>query len=206
MTHLKPAEEPLRAKRLPPDERREQILSAARTLFSERPFTSVSTADVAEAAGVARSLVHHYFGGIRELFFAVVATGGLALADVRSAGPELPLDERLPYNVAAGLDVVGENRETWLAVLGHGPGLDDPDLNALVQAGIERNLERTLAVNADVIRDTPMTRFALRCFNAFALEATRSWLRGERTREETERLLVTAFRHVLLETIPALED
>jgi AcrR family transcriptional regulator len=206
VARAKPAEEPLRGRRLSPDERREQILTAARRLFSERPFTSVSTADVAKAAGVARSLVHHYFGGIRELYFEVIAAGGLALADVRSAGPELPLDERLPYNVAAGLDVVAENRETWLAVLGHGPGLDDPDLNALVQAGIERNLERTLEINVDVIRDTPMTRFALRCFNAFALEATRAWLRGERTREETERLLVTALRHVLLETIPALED
>lgn len=207
MTVNKPAaEDPPRGRRLHPDERREQILAAARTLFSERPFTSVSTADVAEAAGVARSLVHHYFGGIRELFFAVVAQGGLALADVRSAGPELPIAERLPFNVTAGLDVIAENRETWLAVMGHGSGIDDPDLNALVRAAIERNLERTLAVNSDVIRDTPMARFALRCFNAFITEATREWLRGERTREETERLLITCFRQLLLETIPALED
>ena len=80
----KPAAEiPPRGRRLTPDARREQILVAARKLFSERPFTSVTTADVAEAAGVARSLVHHYFGGIRELFLAVVAQGGAALVDVR---------------------------------------------------------------------------------------------------------------------------
>ena len=194
-----------RARRLSPDARREQILAAARTLFSERPYTRVSTADVAEAAGVARSLVHHYFGGIRDLFLAVIAQSGAALADVRSAGPELPLEERLPYNVAAGLDVIAKNRETWLAVVGSFSGIDDPVVRELVVAATERNVERTLAVNSDVIRDTPTTRFALRCFNAFVVEATRGWLSGERTREKTEALLVTSFRNLLLNTIPALE-
>ena len=102
MAHSQPADIPPRGRRLTPDARREQILVAARRLFSERPFTSVTTAEVAEAAGVARSLVHHYFGGIRELFMAVIAQGGAALVNVRSAGPELPLEQRLAHNVAAG--------------------------------------------------------------------------------------------------------
>jgi hypothetical protein len=56
-----------------------------------------------------------------------------------------------------------------------------------------------------VISDTPTTRHALRCFVAFATEATRQWVAGEHTREETEALLVMAFRNLLLSTIPALE-
>lgn len=198
-------EDPPRGRRLDPDIRRQQILVAARGLFSERPFTSVSTADVARAAGVARSLVHHYFGGIRELFMAVIAQGGAALVDVRRAGPEVPLDERLARNVAAGLDVVDRNRETWLAVVVHGGALADEGIRSLVAAATERNIDRTLAVNSDVVEDTPNSRFALRCFNAFATAATREWIAGERTREETESLLVTAFRDMLLHTIPALD-
>lgn len=194
-----------RGRRLSPGARRDQILAAARTLFAERPFTSVTTADVAEAAGVARSLVHHYFGGIRDVFLAVVAQGGAALADVRSAGPETPLDERMRHNVVAGLDVVGANRETWLAVAGHGEVLADPDVRGLVQMASERNVQRTLEVMSDVIDDTPSARFALRCFNAFATEATRAWLTGERTRQETEALLVATLRSLLLDAIPALE-
>jgi AcrR family transcriptional regulator len=195
-----------RRRRLNPDTRRQEILLAARKLFSERPYTSVSTADVADAAGVARSLVHHYFGGIRELFLAVVADGAGALADLRRAGPETPLDERLAANVKAGLDVVAENRETWLAIVVYGASIDDPGIRQLITAGIEQNLERTLAANSDVLDDTPTTRSALRCFNAFIVEATRQWLTGECTREEIESLLVTAFRTVILETIPALES
>src|SRR5690348_10819125 len=70
-----------RGRRLSPEARRQHIIEAARGVFSEHPYSAVSTAEVAEAAGVARSLVHHYFGGIRGLFLAVIAQGGAALAD-----------------------------------------------------------------------------------------------------------------------------
>ena len=175
-----------------------------RLLFSERPYTSVTTADVADAAGVARSLVHHYFGGIRGVFLAVVAEGGAALSDVRTAGPETPFAERIAHNIAAGLDVVAANRETWLAVAGHGSVLADPDIRALVDAATERSIQRTLELNPDVVDDTPAARHALRCHNAFSRAATRAWLKGEATRAETEALLVAASRDLLLHTIPSL--
>jgi AcrR family transcriptional regulator len=193
-------------RRLQPEVRREEILLAARRLFSERPYTSVSTADVAEAAGVARSLVHHYFGGIRELMLAVIAHGGAALVDMRTAGSDVPLDERLPHNAAATLDVISENRELWLALAVYGASVDDPDMRALIKVANEQFVERTLAINSDVISDTPTTRFALRCYNALATEATRAWLMGEQTREDTEKFLVTTFRHMLLGTIPELDE
>jgi AcrR family transcriptional regulator len=194
-----------RRRRLPPDARREQILDAARGLFAQRPFSDVTTAEVAAAAGVARSLVHHYFGGIRPLFLTVAAQGGEALADARTAGPETPLPERLARNVAAGLDVVAENRETWMAVIGHAGAPADPQIAALVAATTEGSIERTLLVNRDVLADTPTTRLALRCFHAFTTEAIRTWLAGEATREETEALLVTALGDLLRHTVPALE-
>src|SRR3954451_19899145 len=120
MPHMAPTQPATRGRRLTPEARRQGILDAARVLFSERAPGTVSTADVAEAAGVARSLVHHYFGGIDEVFIAVVARSGAALADVRTAGPETPFAQRIAHNVTAGLDVVAENRETWLAVVNHG--------------------------------------------------------------------------------------
>ena len=201
-----PATDPPRGRRLAPEERKQQILDAARTLFAERAYTTVSTADVAERAGVARSLVHHYFGGIRELLLAIIMDGAAALVEVRRAGPETPLEERLARNVAAGLDVIAANRETWLAVVVYGGSVDDPDIRALLSAGFEQNVARMLAVNSDVIGDTPTSRRALRAFNAFATEATRAWLMGECEREDTEKLLATTFRHLLLETIPELDQ
>src|SRR4051794_5196104 len=171
-----------RRRRLAPDARRRAIVHAARGLFAERPYGEVTTADIAEAAGVARSLVHHYFGGIREVFLGVIAEGGAALSDVRTAGPETPFDERVAHNVAAALDVVGANRATWLAGAGHGAQLAAPRLQERVEATIERNIQRTLEVNSDMIDDPPAARLALRCHNAFSTAATRAWLTGAATR------------------------
>lgn len=203
---MAPNEPATRGRRLSPELRREAILDAARALFAERDPGAVSTADVAEAAGVARSLVHHYFGGIDEVFLAVVADRAAALADVRTAGPETPFDERIAHNVAAGLDVVAANRETWLAVVDHGRAATDERIRALVAFSVEHNVERMLAANADLIKDTPAVRNALRAFSAFATEATRAWVGGRVTREETEALLTGAFRALVLHALPELGE
>src|SRR5258708_39592972 len=68
-----PARAP-RWQRLDHDERRRQILQCARRLFSERPYASVSTTELAREAGVARGLLHHYFGAKRDLYLEVVRT------------------------------------------------------------------------------------------------------------------------------------
>src|SRR5579884_1053591 len=63
-----------RWQRLGQDVRRRQILECARRLFSERPYASVSTTEIAREAGVARGLLHHYFGSKRDLYLEVVRT------------------------------------------------------------------------------------------------------------------------------------
>ena len=59
-------------RRLDPDERRAQILGRAIEMFGERPYAAVSTAELAQRAGVARGLINHYFGNKRDLYLAVV--------------------------------------------------------------------------------------------------------------------------------------
>lgn len=201
-----PAPKPEPGRRLAPGDRRQEIVDAARRLFAMRPYRSVSTAEVAEEAGVARSLVHHYFGGIRGVFLAVAADGAAALDAARTAGPELPFDERTAHNVAAHLDVIDDHRETWMAIVGQPVDAGDADIAALVMAARERAVDITLNANRDLVRDTPQARFALRCFTDFTIAATRAWLLGERTREETEALLLATGRTLLSTVIPALSE
>ncbi|HET6509148.1 MAG TPA: TetR/AcrR family transcriptional regulator [Baekduia sp.] len=201
-----PAPKPEPGRRLAPDDRRQEIVDAARRLFSMRPYRSVSTTEIAAEAGVARSLVHHYFGGIRGVFLAVAAEGALALEQARTAGPELSFEERTAHNVAAHLDVIAEHRETWMALVGQPIDPADADIAALVLAARERAVEITLNANRDLVRDTPRARFALRCFSDFTIAATRAWLLGEQTREETEALLLTTGRMLLSTVIPTLSD
>lgn len=181
-------------------------MDAARRLFSEKPVSQVSTGDVAEAAGVARTLVHHYFGGIRPLYLAVIGQSAASLANVRTEVPPTPIDERLAHNVPASLDVVGENRETWFAVMGHRHSSGDPQVDKLLLNSAEFMVQRSLTVHNDVISNTPSAQAALRAIQEFSAEITRRWLDGEITRSQCEALLISTWRHVLLEAIPAAEQ
>ncbi|GAB2621047.1 TetR/AcrR family transcriptional regulator [Streptomyces capparidis] len=60
-------------RRLPVEQRREQLLAAALDLFGRRAPDEVSLEDVAAAAGVSRPLVYRYFpGGKRQLYEAAM--------------------------------------------------------------------------------------------------------------------------------------
>ena len=58
--------------RLDPGQRRELILDAANALFAERAYDEVSVEDIASSAGVTRGLVHHYFGGRKQVYIALL--------------------------------------------------------------------------------------------------------------------------------------
>ncbi|MCR9277045.1 MAG: TetR/AcrR family transcriptional regulator [Pseudomonadaceae bacterium] len=54
-----------------PEEKRELLLSAARSLFSAQGFKETSTAQIAERAGVSEGVLFHHFGSKRNLFDCV---------------------------------------------------------------------------------------------------------------------------------------
>lgn len=55
-----------------PDDRRQDILTAARTLFSRQGVGKTTLADIATAAGITRGLIYHYFTDKDELVEAVL--------------------------------------------------------------------------------------------------------------------------------------
>jgi AcrR family transcriptional regulator len=188
-------------RRLPPDARRRQIVNAARQLLSERGDTSISTADVAAAAGVTRALVHHYFHGIAELLDAV--TGDLAAtlaAASLGAGTDIPAQQRIPGNIAALLDMMEANRGVWLAAIAARttPDGTSPGPDPLRQAA----LELILANNSDLIADTPWARLCLTGYVAYAETIARQWLAGHASRHDTQRALASTLLHLLTDTIP----
>ena len=81
-----------RFSRLDPGQRRDQILDAANALFAERGYDEVSVEDIASSAGVARGLVHHYFGGRKEVYIALLERLGTLREEQPAAasGPQRP--------------------------------------------------------------------------------------------------------------------
>ena len=54
------------------DERRQQIVDAARQLYEEQGLSATTVKDISERCGVARSLFYHYFRNKQEVTSAVI--------------------------------------------------------------------------------------------------------------------------------------
>jgi|GEM_PF-5022497 len=139
-----------------------------------------------------------------ELGMGKLMDAARGFTNVREAGVDVPFARRTAVNVDAMLDWIGEHRETWLAIVVRSTEPTDPQLRALFEATVARSIERALALNLDVVADTPMTRLALRGFHAFGREVASAWLRGEVSRAQAHALLVSTLRDLLLRTLPAL--
>jgi AcrR family transcriptional regulator len=186
-------------RRLAPEERRRQLIDVARSLLQQRPGVSISTADVAEAAGVTRALVHRYFHGIDELRLAVAADMAGRTGSVLTVGPETPVQERVRHNVGAFLDGIEASREVWLSTVeSDRPRTADHPAEILRRAMLERMLDN----NSDLIDDTPWTRLCLQGYIGSSDAICRQWVRGHATRAQAEAILVDSLLHTLTAVIP----
>src|SRR3954449_3262351 len=127
-----------RYSRLDPAQRREQILDAANALLAERAYDEVSIEDIASAAGVARGLVHHYFGGRNDVYIALLERLGAR----REHHPPPPAGRsaraRVADTVSRWLDWTEQNRTIWLATIAHGEDIADPDVRRVVADLVRR--------------------------------------------------------------------
>lgn len=188
--------------RLDYDERRAQILAAARTLFSKRRYSSVSMKDIADEAGVARGLLHHYFGSKHDLYLEVTRD---MLRLPTLPVPEGATDENLwARSVDKWLDMIEANRESWLAATRAGETGDDPDMREVLDEASELVVETVL--EALGIEDaSPEVRAVVRSYGGLAQEATREWLeRGRLTREQVRVLLAGTMPLIAAELLPAI--
>ena len=183
--------------RLEAAQRRDQILDAANALFAERGYDEVSIEDIASAAGVTRGLVHHYFGGRKEVYLALVDR----LGNVREERLRPPRGRssraRVADSVSRWLDWTEANRTIWLATMAPGEDVGDPDMARVVGDLVRRAVALLARFHADIAEDSPRLRHALECWTGLNRAATRRWLRGEATREATQELLASTLEHVL---------
>lgn len=174
--------------RLDADDRREQILAAAQRLFAERAYESVSTTDLAEAAGTTRTNLNYYFGTKRALYLEVLRRFGRL--------PALPTAGRATGRVEVErlfdrwLDVVADNRETYVSMISTSAPRSDPDVERVLRVGMRAWEDRLLAVLD--LPDTATNRAHIRAFQGLVTCATDEWLRrGTLSREAVHRLLVS---------------
>src|SRR5947209_10599433 len=132
------------APRLPPEQRREQLIDAALQVILEQGYGGVSIEAVAREAGVTRPVVYDHFPNLARLLHALVEREErYSLDQLEAVVPEDPGD-RDPVEVLAGgvhrfLEAVAERPATWRLIL-----LPLEGTPRIVREHVERNRARML--------------------------------------------------------------
>jgi AcrR family transcriptional regulator len=105
---------PRRAKLRPDEPGRQKMLEAGLGLFGERGYHATSIAEIGDRAGIAKSVLYHYFGSKAGLYEAIVQAETRALLhEVASAVPTDPTAPRLRPGIDAYLHFLSDRPSTW---------------------------------------------------------------------------------------------
>lgn len=201
------ADETPRRRRLEPDERRAQILACAIEMFGERPYAAVSTAELAQRAGVARGLINHYFGNKRDLYLAVVRRM-VTLPKLDDMVVPTGTDrERVEASVHWLLDVISEHGSTWVKVTSHEGVGDDPEVQHILDQADDAAAERLLLmVGLANSAHSAQMRAMIRAYGGLVKVAGREWItRGTLTRAQVHELLVDMLTTLVVHSLPKVD-
>ncbi|WP_211308407.1 TetR/AcrR family transcriptional regulator [Calidifontibacter indicus] len=197
-----------RHRRLEADARREEILGCAVRLFGERPYSQVSTIELADAAGVTRGLIHHYFGTKRDLYLEVVRAMVLVPnIDDADVPQDRPVRERVEHSVDWFLDTVARHGRTYIAVTGPEGIAGDSEVERILATADDiaaRKILQMVGLGTDSTEHSP-ERAALRAYCLMAKGAVREWLRSDTlTRAQAHLLLTESLIAIVGDVLPAV--
>jgi AcrR family transcriptional regulator len=183
--------------RLQVDERRRQLLDAGAELFARHSFEEISMRQIAEAAGVSKPLLYHYFPSKNELFMAAVTEAASELqALIEPSGEGTPV-EQLTASLDAYLGWVERNGETWAKLMQSAAAL--PEARELVEGFRERTLELALRELTGRRKPRPALRTAIKGWLGYMDAAILDWTEArDLPRAKLRELLVAAFVSSLL--------
>lgn len=115
-------------RRLPPDERRRQLVGIGLRMLTERPITEITIDDVAREAGISRSLLFNYFPSKREYHLAIIRAAARRVR--RQTLEDLPSENRAAVMLDRFLAFLERRRDLYLSVL-RDVGGADPDVAAI---------------------------------------------------------------------------
>ncbi|WP_300681216.1 TetR/AcrR family transcriptional regulator [Nocardioides sp.] len=185
--------------RLTSEERRSQLLDLGVRLFAKRSLSEISIDLLAEAAGISRGLLYHYFGGLAGFQEAVVRR---AADDLIARTAPQPLEDplqRLAVSMEAYIDFVDENYEGYLSLL-TGAKSGNETLARIYDEVRSALIDRIFVADAGtLLPDSASARLLVRGWSAMAEELVLEWKRsGEVSRAELLRLVTESLPHLAL--------
>jgi AcrR family transcriptional regulator len=162
---------PRRAKIRPDEPGREKLLDAGRELFGTRGYEATSIADIGRRAGIAKSVLYHYFGSKAALYEELVRhdSDALVAAVAAAVPPRGKEGARLRPGVDAFLRFLSEHPGTWHLWTRDPPA--DPALRALherTDRAVTKALRELLAMPAKARAEPDIVELVALAVRAYA--------------------------------------
>ena len=186
--------------RLQIDERRSQLLDLGIKLFSTRSYEDISIDEVAEAAGISKGLLYHYFQGKREFYVETIRAASLQLRRLTEPDPNLPPAARLRAAVDAHLNYVQEHGSVYAAIYRSGVAIA-PEVSDILEEHREVVMQYFLQ-NLGVDKARPVLRSALRAWISMVEGASLDWIiHPEIERDPLRDLLIAGYIAMLAKAV-----
>lgn len=137
-----------RATRMPRQERRAQLIDAAREVFVRKGFHNASVDDIADRADISKPVVYQHFPGKLELYLALLDESTTAMVDAVRHALESTTDnsERVAATMAAYFSFVRDEKGAYRLIFESDLGHD-----AAVQERVSRAQHECASLVCDVI-------------------------------------------------------
>jgi AcrR family transcriptional regulator len=185
--------------RLATDERRSQLVALGRSLFLNTPYDAISIEDIAEAAGVSKGLLYHYFDSKRRFYVETVRDAFREMADVTEPDLSLPPHERLEASLDAYLGYVERSGGGYETLLTSGVGTD-PEVRDIIEKQRQLVMDRVIE-SLGLKGASPALRMAVRSWIGFIDAACLDWVRHRDVDRVAVRALLASSLQSALQTV-----
>lgn len=180
------------------DDRREHLLAVGSRLLGTRRYDKVSIEQIAEAAGVSKGLLYHYFPTKKDFILASLERGQRQLGELLTPVPDLPAAVQIRNGLERFLAFVEEHEAAYSAIF-RSRGGGDREIQAALDQGREERLEAVVdsmvgwdGAGAPLER-TPELETAMQGWFFFVEGAVLRWLdRRDLERDQLRQLLELA--------------
>jgi AcrR family transcriptional regulator len=182
--------------RLSLDERRAQLIDLGTKLFAKHGYDDISIDDLAEAAGIGKGLLYHYFGSKREFYIATVKAASMHLRQLSAPDRSLPPAERLASAIGRHLQFIEAHGPAYVAMYRGGTAVA-AEVGAIVEEHRDVIMGYLLE-GLGVEKPRPMLRTALRAWIAMVEGASIDWITHRTmSRDQLKDFLFAGYAAVL---------
>lgn len=189
-------------RRLSRHERRAQLVGLGIRLLETTPFHALSLDDVAERAGVSRSLMFHYFPSKLDYLTAVVRSASEHVLSLTEVPEGVHAEDGTRAIITALIRYIQRRRDNYVAVLRSGRAVH-PALEEVVN-DMHATISRRVLASLGVSNPAPMTLVLTRAWLAGVEELA---LLGEESGQRQEAVIDSALSTLLaVATLPDFAD